>query len=194
MLVLLIFEPFIIHSCPQITAVALTILALSLFLAWLYDEDNRRPYLLMSIGVSTVTYHAIMPIALVTSVVSVSVIVVPAFHEVLRMFDSLRVMRVRAKHDGAIVFIVVMILIVATGLYNTYVAPSVVERMITTPSMSLRGEAPRLDAYSLVIEDPWLSWQYNVLVIINRVAVLLPLGILSAVVALYLLVKCLRAG
>jgi len=189
MLVLLIFEPFVIHPCPQITAVALTILALSLFLGWLYDEDNRRLRLLMLIGVSTATYHAIMPIALVTSI-----IVVLAFHGVLRMFGSLGVTRVRAKHNGALVFIVVMILIVATGLYNTYVAPSVVERMITTPSMSLRGEAPRLDAYSLVIEDPWLSWQYNVLVIINRVAVLLPLGILSAVVALYLLVKCLRAG
>jgi len=74
MMVLLVFEPFIIHSCPQITAVALTITAITVFLNWLHRYEHRWLYTLLILGVSVATYHAIMPITLTLSILVVLVL------------------------------------------------------------------------------------------------------------------------
>ncbi|MCC6057159.1 MAG: hypothetical protein LM583_10830, partial [Desulfurococcaceae archaeon] len=61
-----------------------------------------------------------------------------------------------------------------------------------TIMLIIRGGQARLDVYPLIIEDPRLKWQYDLLSGISKVATNLLLGIPSIIVALSLLMKFLR--
>jgi hypothetical protein len=184
--VLLIFEPFIIHPCPQITAVALTILALIVFTIWLHEKTSRMSYLLVMLGVSLATYHSIMPIGLTLSVIAVLV-----FYMLATKLRPVKVYEVIYVKNPSIYFIA-LILVAILLFYNTFITIFVTKSIIETIMLIIRGGQARLDVYSLIIEDPRLKWQYDLLFSISRVATILLLGIPSITVALSLLMKFLR--
>ncbi|WP_448578958.1 hypothetical protein [Thermosphaera sp.] len=187
MIVLLVFEPFIIHPCPQITAVALTITAIMVFLNWLHGHEHRRLYTLLILGVSVATYHAIMPIAL-----TLYVLVVLVLYDV---FPRLGVVKANAstRHGNSKMWWAATILIAVVIFYNIYITIFVTRSIIKTLELIALGGEVRLDVYPLTIENPELRWQYDVIASIGRVALLLLLGIPSAIVALSLLVKYFKS-
>jgi len=187
MTVLLVFEPFIIHSCPQITAVALTITAITVFFNWLHGHEHRWLYTLLILGVSTATYHAIMPIALTLSIFAVLVL--------YDVFPKLGVIKANTSthHGNSKMWLVATILIAVVIFYNIYITIFITRSIIKTLELIIKGGEARLDVYPLKIENPELRWQCDVIANIGRVALLLLLGIPSAMVALSLLVKYLKS-
>jgi hypothetical protein len=184
--VLLIFEPSIIHPCPQITAVALTILALAVFTIWLYEKTPRMSYPLVMLGVSLATYHSIMPIGLTLSVIAVLVFYM--FATKLRLVKVYEVIYVKNPS----IYFTALILAAVLAFYNTFITIFVTKSIVETIMLIIRGGQARLDVYPLIIEDPRLKWQYDLLSGISRVASILLLGIPSITVTLGLLMKLLK--
>jgi hypothetical protein len=184
--VLLIFEPIIIHPCPQITAVALTILALAVFTVWFHEKTFRVSYPLVMLGVSLATYHSIMPIGL-----TLSVMVVLVFYMLATKLRLVKVNEVIYVKNPSIYFTAIILAAVLL-FYNTFVTILVTKSIVETIMLIIRGGQARLDVYSLIIEDPRLKWQYDLLFGISRVATILLLGIPSITVALSLLKKFLK--
>jgi hypothetical protein len=184
--VLLIFEPFIIHPCPQITAVALTILALAVFTVWLHEKTPRMSYPLVMLGVSLATYHSIMPIGL-----TLSVIVVLVFYMLATKLRLVKVYEVIYVKNPSIYF-TALILAAVLLFYNTFITIFVTKSIVETIMLIIRGGQARLDVYPLIIEDPHLKWQYDLLSGISRVATIFLLGIPSITVTLGLLMKFLK--
>ena len=188
MLVLLIFEPFIIHPSPLITAVALTILAMVAFLNQLYRVNSGYLAIMTIVGIAVATYHAIMPVALIASILTVLI-----FYELTPKFVALKTGR-EGKHEELRAYLVVGILTTIVVFYNTYITVFVTRSLARTLTLLLQGDTPRLDVYPLIIENPEIAWQYNMLAIVSIVALLFLLGIPSAIVATYLLIKYLKLG
>jgi hypothetical protein len=184
--VLLVFEPFIIHPCPQITAVSLTALALIVFIVWLHEIASRMSYPLVLLGVSLATYHSIMPIGLTLSVIAVLV-----FYMLATKLRLVKVYEVIYVKNPSIYF-TVLILTAVLLFYNTFVTIFVTKSIVKTIMLIIQGGQARLDVYPLIIEDPRLKWQYDFLSGISRVAIILLPGIPSITVALSLLMKFLR--
>jgi hypothetical protein len=184
--VLLIFEPFIIHPCPQITAVALTILALAVFTVWLHEKTPRMSYLLIMLGVSLATYHSIVPIGLTLSVIAVLV-----FYMLATKLRLVKVYEVIYVKNPSIYF-TALILAAVLLFYNTFITIFVTKSIVKTIMLIIRGGQARLDVYPLITEDPRLKWQYDLLSGISRVATILLLGIPSITVTLGLLMKFLK--
>jgi len=185
--VLLIFEPFIIHPCPQITAVALTTLALIFFTVWLYEREHRMSYPLVILGVSIATYHGVMPIVL-----TLSIIVVLVFHLLITKLRLTKVYEPIYIKTPAIYF-TILIFVAILAFYNTYITLFVTKSLVKTIMLIIQGGQARLDVYPLIIENRHLKWQYDLLNSINRAATIFLLGIPSITVALSLLMKFLKA-
>jgi len=187
MMVLLVFEPFIVHPCPQITAVALTITAITAFLNWFHGHDHRWLYALLILGISIATYHAIMPISLTLSVLVVLVL--------YGVFPRLGIVKadMLTRYENSKMWLVLAVLIAVVVFYNIYITIFVTRSIIKTLELIIRGGEARLDVYSLTIENPELKWQYDVITNIGRAALFLLLGTPSAIVALSLLIKYLES-
>mgnify|MGYP005633112343 CR=1 FL=1 len=182
MAILLVFEPFIIHPCPQITAVALTIIAIVVFLNWLHMYERKWLYILIILGISIVTYHAVIPIAFALSILAV-----------LALFDlALRLDLIKAststRYGSSQAWLAVIVLIAVTFSYNIYTAPFMIKSIVRALTSIPLGGA-RLDTYPLLIESPKLRWQYDIIANIRRGALLLLLGIPLVIIALSLLAK-----
>jgi len=185
--VLLIFEPFIIHPCPQITAVALTITTIIVFLNWLYGHEHRRLYSLSVLSISVATYHAVMPIALTLSILSVLVL-----YDIIPRLGIIK-MNTRAHFENSRIWLVATILIIVVILYNIFITVFVTRSIVRTLELVIQGGEARLDVYPLTIESPELKWQYDVTTNIGRIALLLLIGIPSIIVAVSLLIKYFRS-
>jgi len=186
MMVLLVFEPFIVHPCPQITAVALTITAITAFLNWLHGHDHKWLYTLLVLGISVATYHSIMPIALTLFVLAVLVL--------YGVFPRLGIVKADTltRYENSKIWLVIVVLIVVV-FYNIYITVFVTRSIIKTLELIIRGGEARLDVYSMTIENPELKWQYDVIANIGRAALFLLLGTPSAIVAPSLLIKYLKS-
>ena len=186
LLVLLIFEPFIIHPCPQITAVALTTLALIFFAIWLHEREHRMSYPLVILGVSIATYHGVMPIGLTLSIIAVLVFyMLTAKLRLAKVYEPL-------NNKNPSIYFAILIFIIILTFYNTYITIFVTKSLIKTIMLIIQGGQARLDVYPLIIENPHLKWQYDLLYGISRVATIILLGIPSITVSLSLLIKFLR--
>jgi len=185
MMVLLVFEPFIVHPCPQITAVALTITAIMTFLNWLHGHKHRWLRILLILGISVATYHPIMSISLTLSVLGVLVL--------YDVFPRLGIVKANTlnHYEYSKMWLVIVVLIVTVVFHNIYITVFVTRSIIKTLELIIRGGEVRLDVYSLTIENPELRWQYYMVANIGRVALFLLLGTPSAIVALSLLIKYL---
>jgi len=183
MAVLLIFEPYIIHPCPQITAVALTTMALMVFISRHYREKHGWLYVLAVLGVSIVTYHAIMPIALALSILAVLL-----FYDLIPRLGFTKSSRL-TRYKKSRMWLMVIILVAIVAFYITYITPSIMRSIVKVLTSIIQGKEARLDVYPLSIESSELKWQYYVIGNIRRVAVVLLLGIPSVIVALSLLTK-----
>jgi len=184
--VLLIFEPFIIHPCPQITAVALTTLALIFFAIWLHEREHRMSYPLVILGVSIATHHSMMPIGLTLSIIVVLVLYL--------LITKLRLTKVYEPIyiKTPAIYFTILIFVAILAFYNTYITLFVTKSLVKTIMLIIQGGQARLDVYPLIIENPHLKWQYDLLNSINRVVTILLLGIPSITVALSLLMKFLK--
>ena len=183
MMALLIFEPFIIHPCPQITAVALTITAIMVFLNWLHGHGHRWLYTLLVLGVSVATYHAVMPIALTLSILAVLVL-----YDIIPRLGIVKA-NTLTRYENSRIWLATTILIAVLVFYNIYITVFVTRSIVRTLELIARRGEARLDVYPLTIENPELRWQYDVITNIRRIALLLLLGIPSIIVALSLLAK-----
>ena len=183
MMALLVFEPFIIHPCPLITTTALTIVAIMVFLGWLQRRELRWSYILVILGASIATYHAVMPIAL-----TLSILAVLAFYDLFPRLGFIKA-NMLSRHETSRIWLVATMLIAIVVLYNTYVAVLVTRSIVKTLELIVQGGEARLDVYSLTMESPELRWQYDVITNIRIIALLFLLGIPSVIVALKLLVK-----
>jgi hypothetical protein len=186
LLVLLIFEPFIIHPCPQITAVALTTLALIFFAIWLHEREHRMSYPLVILGVSIATYHGVMPIGLTLSIIAVLVFyMLTAKLRLAKVYEPL-------NNKNPSIYFAILIFIIILTFYNTYITIFVTKSLIKTIMLVIQGGQARLDVYPLIIENPHLKWQHDLLYGISRVATIILLGIPSITVSLSLLIKFLK--
>jgi hypothetical protein len=166
--------------------VALTILALAVFTVWLHEKAPRMSYPLVMLGVSLATYHSIVPIGLTLSVIAVLV-----FYMLATKLRLVKVYEVIYVKNPSIYF-TALILAAVLLFYNTFITIFVTKSIVKTIMLIIRGGQARLDVYPLIIEDPRLKWQYDLLSGISRVATILLLGIPSITVALSLLMKFLR--
>jgi len=128
-----------------------------------------------------------MPIALTLSILTVLM-----FYDV---FPRLGVGKANTlpPHGNSKMWWVVAILIAVLIFYNIYITIFITKSITKTLALIARGGEARLDVYPLMIENPELRWQYDVIANIGRVALLLLLGIPSTIVALSLLVKYLKS-
>jgi len=85
----------------------------------------------------------------------------------------------------------VLAVLIALVYYNIYIMIFVTKSIIRTLELIVRRGEVRLDVYPLIIENPELKWQYDVITYIGGATLFLLLGIPSTVVALSLLISIL---
>ena len=157
------------------------------FLNWFHGYENKWIYVLLILGVAVATYHAIMPVAL-----TLSMLVVLVFYDV---FPRIGVVKANtlSRHRNSKMWWVVAILVAVLIFHNAYITVFITRSIAKTLALISQGGEIRLDVYTLMVENPELRWQYDVIANIERMALLLLLGIPSAIVALSLLIKYLRS-
>jgi len=170
LIVLLIFEPFILHFCPQIVAVAIYVLLIYIVAVKVLTNSQSRG-LFSSIVVplilyiSLLTYHAIFPISLA--------LVVASYYIAYKVSSKFSINSYYNKSHGynPLLYILIVTLL-GVLFYNTLITALVTKSVSKTIEaiFTLEGNL-RLDVYGPSIQSPDLVWQYSMLRIISRVSI-----------------------
>jgi len=186
--VLIVFEPFILHYCPQIIGVAVYmvfIYALSLIIV---KGASTHISILVPVILFTslLTYHAMLPVS-----ATLVIIVYPLLLAVLSRLQKKRVSTsISLNHMPYLRDFHYLTIFTLLGVlvYSLFITLFVTRSVIRTVELLLSGEVVRLDVYDPKIRSPDLVWQYSIIGSVNRFAIIFLLGIPSV----YILYEALR--
>jgi len=187
LVVLAIFEPFILHYAPQIVGVTTYVMFVYALLLAIAGTTPTGSSLLISLILfgSLLASHAMLPISATLVIIGYLLLLVTSSY-LRKKTISTNFSLNHMSHLQVFRYLTIFTLL-GVFLYNLFVTLFVTKSLIKTAELLLSGENVRLDVYSPEIQSPDLLWQYSVIGSINRIAILLLLGIPS----IYILYKTL---
>lgn len=168
LMTLIVFEPFILHFCPQIIAVSLTLYCFSALLKVIIAV--RLPHVM--------SFIAFFGALLFThGMYSISISVYITILWLLVILKGLCVGQASVfSYSKRITWLLLTVLTLVL-FYNVFITIFVTRNVFETVRLLVSGGTVRLDVYSTLIDDPHLQYQYVIIRLINLVATLILLGI-----------------
>jgi len=186
--VLIVFEPFILHYCPQIVGVAVYVVFIYALSLMIMRNNTTHTSILVSmiLFTSILTYHAMFPVSAALVIIGYPLLLVILWHLPKKPVST----SVSLNHMPylRVFHYLTMFTLLGVLVYNLFITLLVTRSVIRTVELLLSGGVVRLDVYSPEIQSPDLLWQYSIIGSINRFAILLLLGIPS----IYILYETLR--
>jgi len=177
--VLIVFEPFILHYCPQIVGVAVYVVFIYVLSQMILRKNPTRTSILASVILFTslLTYHAMFPISAVLAIIGYPLLLVMLTRFLKKTVST----SVSLNHVPylRVFHYLTMSTLLGVLVYNLFITLFVTRSVIRTVELLLSGGVVRLDVYDPEIQSPDLVWQYSIIGSINRFAILLLLGIPS---------------
>ncbi|MEM1661241.1 MAG: hypothetical protein QXR17_08920, partial [Candidatus Bathyarchaeia archaeon] len=168
LMTLIVFEPFILHFCPQIIAVSLTLYC---FTALLRVNNTVRLSHLMA-------FIAFFGALLFThGMYSISMSIYIAILWLLVILKGLYIGQASVPNYSKRITWLLLTVLTLVLFYNIFITIFVTKNVFETVRLLVTGGTVRLDVYSTLIDEPYLQYQYAVIRLINLVATLILLGI-----------------
>jgi len=167
LIVLLIFEPFILHFSPQIFAVAIyTLLVYSIAVKVVSNSQNRAPIsnivVILILYTSLLMSHVIFPVSLA--------LIIASYYLTCKI--SLKFSIYNRCNSNSLLYVLIFVLLGVLS-YNTLITIFVTKNVLNIiKAMFAEEENLRLDVYGPSIQSPDMVWQYSMLRIISRIAVI----------------------
>jgi len=187
LVVLAIFEPFILHYAPQIVGVTMYVMFIYALLLAVTGKTSADSSILVSLILfgSLLASHAMLPISTTLVIIGYPLLLITLL-QFSKKTISIDIFLIHMSYLRVFRRLAVFTLL-GVLVYNLFVTLFVTKSLIKTVELLLSGESVRLDVYGPEIQSPDLLWQYSVIGSINRMAILLLLGIPS----IYILYKTL---
>lgn len=168
LMTLIVFEPFILHFCPQIIAVSLTLYC---FTALLRVNNTVRLSHLMA-------FIAFFGALLFThGMYSISMSIYIAILWLLVILKGLYIGQASVPNYSKRITWLLLTVLTLVLFYNIFITIFVTKNLFETVRLLVTGGTVRLDVYSTLIDELYLQYQYAVIRLINLVATLILLGI-----------------
>jgi len=170
LIVLSIFEPHILHFCPQIVAVTIYVLLIYFTtIKILMNTQNKKlsssMVVILILYTSLLMYHSIFPISLI--------LVITSYYLACKLSSKFSIdNRYNESRDYNPLLYVLMVMLLGIFFYNTLITVFVTKNILKTIEALFAMEGSlRLDVYGPSIQSSDLVWQYSMLRFISRVAI-----------------------